>query len=78
MKTNNKVMKFIVKYIENHLWFVERSKTYSKGIGRLEYYTRYPIAYVRYMYHAMNWDRKETVLRNTKRNNDSHSSNKST
>ena len=76
MKTNNKVMKFIVKYIENHLWFVERSKTYSKGIGRLEYYSRYPIAYVRYMYHAMNWDRKETVLRNTKRNNDSHSSNK--
>lgn len=71
-------MKFIIRYIENHLWFVERTKLYMKGTPRMIYYMRYPIAYVRYMYYAMEFDRKEKTLRNTNNDSDSHSSNKST
>ena len=78
MKENNKITKFIIRYIENHLWFVERTKLYTIGMNPLLRLVKYPIAYVRYMYYAMSWDRKESVLRNTKRNSDSHSSNKST
>ena len=74
MKTNNKVMKFIIRYIENHLWFVERTKLYTTGMNPILRLVKYPIAYVRYMYYAMNWDRKERTLRNTNSTNDSHSS----
>lgn len=68
-------MKWIVKFVENHLWFVEHTNAYVKGMPRWKFWMRYPIAWVRFMYYAMSWDRKESVLRNTKRNNDSHSSN---
>jgi hypothetical protein len=76
MKKNSKVMKWIIRYIENHLWFVEHTNAYVKGMP-LKVRLRYPIAYVRFMFNAMKWNRKESVLRNTKRNNDSDSSNKS-
>ncbi len=68
-------MKFIVKYIENHLWFVERSNQFMRGTPRFRYILRYPIAYVRFMSNAMKMDIKELSLRNTKRDNDSDSSN---
>ena len=64
-------MKFIVKYIENHLWFVERSNQFMRGTPRIQYLLRYPIAYVRFMSNAMKMDIKELSLRNT---NDTNSS----
>jgi len=64
-------MKFIVKYIENHLWFVERSNQFMRGTPRFRYLLRYPIAYVRFMSNAMKMDIKELSLRNT---NDTNSS----
>ena len=64
-------MKFIVKYIENHLWFVERSNQFMRGTPRIHYLLRYPIAYVRFMSNAMKMDIKELSLRNT---NDTNSS----
>lgn len=66
-------MKWIVKYIENHLWFVERSNQFMRGTPRFQYLLRYPIAYVRFMSNAMKMDIKEMSLRNTNTTNDSHS-----
>ena len=63
-------MKWIVKFIENHLWFVERSNQFMKGTPRVQYWLRYPIAWVRFMYSAMKWDRKEFLTR--KRNRTTH------
>ena len=64
-------MKWIVKYIENHLWFVERSNQFMRGTPRLRYWLRYPIAYVRFMSNAMKMDIKELSLRNTNTDNSS-------
>jgi len=64
-------MKFIVKFVENHLWFVERSNQFMRGTPRFRYLLRYPIAYVRFMSNAMKMNIKELSLRNT---NDTNSS----
>jgi hypothetical protein len=64
-------MKFIVKYVENHLWFVERSNQFMRGTHRFRYLLRYPIAYIKFMSNAMKMDIKELSLRNT---NDTNSS----
>jgi hypothetical protein len=64
-------MKWIVKFVENHLWFVERSNQFMRGTPRIQYLLRYPIAYVRFMSNAMKMDIKELSLRNT---NDTNSS----
>jgi len=75
MKENSKVMKWIIRYIENHLWFVEHTNAYVKGMP-LKFRLRYPIAYVRFMSNAMKMNIKELSLRNTTNDNDSDSSNK--
>ena len=64
-------MKWLVKFVENHLWFVERSNQFMRGTPRFRYLLRYPIAYVRFMSNAMKMDIKELSLRNT---NDTNSS----
>jgi hypothetical protein len=64
-------MKFIVKFVENHLWFVERSNQFMRGTPRIQYLLRYPLAWVRFMYSAMKMNIKELSLRNT---NDTNSS----
>ena len=64
-------MKFIVKLVENHLWFVERSNQFMRGTPRFQYLLRYPIAYIKFMSNAMKMDIKELSLRNT---NDTNSS----
>jgi len=63
-------MKFIVKFVENHLWFVERSNQFMRGTPRIHYLLRYPIAWVRFMYSAMGGDTKEFLTR--KRNRNTH------
>lgn len=63
-------MKWIVKFVENHLWFVERSNQFMKGTPRIEYLLRYPIAWIRFMYSAMGRDAKELTIR--KRNRNTH------
>ena len=64
-------MKWLVKFVENHLWFVEKSNQFMRGTPRIGYLLRYPIAYVRFMSNAMKMDIKELSLRNT---NDTNSS----
>jgi len=66
-------MKWIVKFVENHLWFVERSNQFMRGTPRFQYLLRYPIAYVRFMSNAMRCDIKELSLRNTNDTNSSDS-----
>jgi hypothetical protein len=64
-------MKWLVKLVENHLWFVERSNQFMRGTPRFRYFLRYPIAYIKFMSNAMKMDIKELSLRNT---NDTNSS----
>jgi hypothetical protein len=63
-------MKWIVKLVENHLWFVERSNQFMRGTPRIHYILRYPLAWVRFMYLAMGRDAKELSL--SKRNRKTH------
>jgi hypothetical protein len=63
-------MKWIVKFVENHLWFVERSNQFMRGTPRIHYILRYPLAWVRFMYSAMGRDAKEFLTR--KRNRNTH------
>lgn len=66
-------MKWIVKFVENHLWFIERSNQFMRGTPRFQYLLRYPIAYLRFMSNAMKSDIKELSLRNTNDTNSSDS-----
>jgi len=73
-------MNWIKHYKQNHQWFTTMSKSYMHGTPKLQYWFRYPIAYVKYMIWAMrgciHWERETHTLRNTNHNSDSHSSNK--
>jgi hypothetical protein len=55
-------MKWIVRFVENHLWFVEHTHALEGKRGN-----RNLIAYLRWMYHAMRVDRKELSLRKPNR-----------
>ena len=65
-------MKWIVKFVENHLWFVERSNQFLRGTPRLRYWLRYPIAYSKYMWWSMRWDIQKESVRNSIRNRETH------
>ena len=54
-------MKWIVRFVENHLWFVEHTYALEGKRG-----WRFLI-WVKWMYHAMKWDRKEQTLRKPNR-----------
>jgi hypothetical protein len=41
------------KFIENHKFFVKISPSFMEGTPRLEYYLRYPIVYLKFMYSMM-------------------------
>lgn len=64
-------MRWLVRFVENHLWFVERSREYNKGMPRFQYLLRYPIAWIRFMWYAM---KTKSIVRNTTDTNSSDSS----
>jgi len=40
------------KYLYLHKFFIEESKSYMKGTNKIEYYTKFPFAYIKFMYYS--------------------------